>query len=98
MLITGCSPNGLGAEMARIVAQHQPGLIVIAGRNQAPLDETKKAILSETPKANIRTLIIDLADFASVRKAADEVNAYQEKIDVRTDSLSCSSSAWSVGA
>lgn len=39
-------------------------------------------IKKETPSANLRTLVFDLEDLASVRKAAEKVNAYIEKIDV----------------
>jgi len=57
-------------------------LVVIAGRSQEKLDQTVKNIKAETPSANIRTLVIDLNSFASVRKAAGEVNAYPESVNV----------------
>ena len=47
------------------------------------LDLTVQNIKAETPSANLRTLVIDLASLDSVRKAAAEVNAYSEPIHVR---------------
>jgi hypothetical protein len=74
VLITGASPNSLGAEAARVIAKHQAGaLLILAGRNRANLEATEKMIKSETPGANIRILDLDLADFESVRRAGDEV-------------------------
>ena len=52
------------------------------------LDQTASDIKAETPEANIRSLIIDLNSLESVRKAAAEVNAYEEPIDVRCGSSS----------
>lgn len=33
ILITGVSPNGLGAEVAAALAQHKPKLLILAGRS-----------------------------------------------------------------
>ncbi|KAI9020621.1 putative short-chain dehydrogenase [Hyaloraphidium curvatum] len=82
VLITGASPKSLGAEAARVLAKHGAGLVVLAGRNRKNLEETRNAILAETPKASIRLLDIDLADYDSVRKAAKEVLAYEEPLNV----------------
>ncbi|KAH8551427.1 hypothetical protein BGW37DRAFT_513254 [Umbelopsis sp. PMI_123] len=82
VLITGCTWGGLGAEAARVVAKHHAGLVIVAGRKQESLDDTIQKIKEETPSANVRPLIIDLASLESVRKAAAEVNAYPEAIDV----------------
>ncbi|KAG2175315.1 hypothetical protein INT44_007803 [Umbelopsis vinacea] len=82
VLITGCTWGGLGAEAARVVSKHQPGLVIVAGRKQEALDDTIQKIKAETPSANLRSLIIDLASLESVRHAAAEVNAYSEAIDV----------------
>ncbi|KAI9281362.1 NAD-P-binding protein [Umbelopsis sp. AD052] len=82
VLITGCTWGGLGAEAARVVSKHHAGLVVVAGRKQEALDDTIQKIKTETPSANLRSLIIDLASLESVRHAAAEVNAYSEAIDV----------------
>lgn len=51
-------------------------------------DEGKARILAENPSAQVRTLVLDLASFASIRKAAAEVIAYQEPIHVSIHHLS----------
>ncbi|CAO3678944.1 unnamed protein product [Umbelopsis vinacea] len=82
VLITGCTWGGLGAEAARVIAKNGAGLVILAGRKQEALDDTIKKIKDETPSANLRSLILDLASLESVKKAAAEVNAYAEPIDV----------------
>ncbi|KAI8576450.1 hypothetical protein K450DRAFT_256819, partial [Umbelopsis ramanniana AG] len=82
VLITGCTWGGLGAEAARVISKHHAGLVIVAGRKQEALDDTIEKIKAETPSANLRSLIIDLASLESVRHAAAEVNAYSEPIDV----------------
>jgi NAD(P)-dependent dehydrogenase (short-subunit alcohol dehydrogenase family) len=82
VLITGCSPNSLGAETARAIATQNPALLILAGRNKASIEETEKGIKEQIPTAQMRFLMLDLASLASVRKAAAEVNSYPETVDV----------------
>jgi NAD(P)-dependent dehydrogenase (short-subunit alcohol dehydrogenase family) len=82
VLITGCTIGGLGYEAARVVARHYAGLVIVAGRKQESLDYAIQKIKAETPSANLRSLLLDLASLESVRHAAAEVNAYSEDIDV----------------
>jgi len=82
ILITGCSPNGLGATAAEVIARHNPGLIILAGRTRSLIEETEKTILAKSPDAKTRILIFDLASLKSVREAAAEVNKYEESIDI----------------
>ncbi|KAH8551425.1 short-chain dehydrogenase [Umbelopsis sp. PMI_123] len=82
VLITGATWGGLGAEAARVIAKHHAALVIVAGRKQESLDDTIQKIKAETPSANLRSLILDLASLESVRHAAAEVNAYPESIDV----------------
>ncbi|ORX64168.1 NAD(P)-binding protein [Basidiobolus meristosporus CBS 931.73] len=82
VLITGATWGGLGAEAARVIAKYGAKLVIVAGRRQSSLDETIGKIKQETPSANLRSLVIDLASLDSVRDAAKEVNEYTEPIDV----------------
>ncbi|KAI9281360.1 short-chain dehydrogenase [Umbelopsis sp. AD052] len=82
VLVTGCSLGGLGFEAARVVSKHHAGLVILAGRKQESLDDAVQKIKEETPSANLRTLLLDLASLKSARHAAAEVNAYPEAIDV----------------
>ncbi|KAJ7277424.1 NAD-P-binding protein [Mycena rebaudengoi] len=81
VLITGTSLNGIGFEAARVIAKHA-NLVIITGYNAERLKASEDAIKKETPSANIRHLALDLSSIAAVRKAAAEVNAYTEPIDV----------------
>ncbi|KFY36431.1 hypothetical protein V495_07905 [Pseudogymnoascus sp. VKM F-4514 (FW-929)] len=82
VLITGCSPDGLGAEAARVIALHKVALIVLAGRSVSKCEETARTIKLQSPDVSTRILQIDLASQASVRRAAAEVNSYDESIDI----------------
>ena len=82
ILITGASPKGLGAAFAQAVSRHSPGLLVLAGRTQRALDETKAELLEETPNLKVQLLNVEFASLRSVRKAAAEVLAYEENVDV----------------
>jgi NAD(P)-dependent dehydrogenase (short-subunit alcohol dehydrogenase family) len=82
VLITGCSPNGLGATAAVAIARHNPALIILAGRTRSLIEETEKTVLEINPNIKTKILIFDFASLKSVREGAAEVNKYEEKIDV----------------
>ncbi|KAK7039952.1 short-chain dehydrogenase/reductase family protein [Favolaschia claudopus] len=81
VLITGTSMNGIGFETARVIAKHA-NLVIITGYNEERLKLSEDALKRENPAANIRTLVLDLASLAAVRKGAAEVNTYSEPIHV----------------
>ncbi|KAJ7062114.1 hypothetical protein C8F01DRAFT_1251929 [Mycena amicta] len=81
VLITGTSLKGIGFEAARALAPYV-NLLVITGYNAERLKLSEDALKKEFPGAKIRTLTLDLSSLASVRKAAAEVNAYPEPLDV----------------
>jgi NAD(P)-dependent dehydrogenase (short-subunit alcohol dehydrogenase family) len=66
-LITGAT-SGLGLESAKAIAAHG-GDVILAGRSADRLAAAQREIPQET-----RTLILDLADLASVRDAAASVD------------------------
>ncbi|KAJ7618011.1 hypothetical protein FB45DRAFT_1034252 [Roridomyces roridus] len=79
VLITGTSHNSLGFETARVIAKYA-NLVIITGYNEGRCSED--VIKESIPHANIRPLLLDLSSLDSVRKAAAEVNAYHEPLDV----------------
>nr|GAT47766.1 short-chain dehydrogenase/reductase family protein [Mycena chlorophos] len=81
VLITGTSVTGLGFSSARAMAKYA-GLLIITGRRPHKIQEAVDAIKAEYPSANVRPLTLDLGSFASVRKAAAEINAYPEPLHV----------------
>ena len=82
ILTTGVSPGGLGAHFVEAVAHGQPKLFILAGRNSAKIEATAQKISMISPRVQTRTLKLDLSSQEQVRKAAAEVNAYPEPIDV----------------
>eukprot|EP00918_Siedleckia_nematoides_P005413 GHVU01011936.1.p1 GENE.GHVU01011936.1~~GHVU01011936.1.p1 ORF type:complete len:187 (-),score=12.83 GHVU01011936.1:406-966(-) len=97
VLITGVAPDGLGGEAARVTAKYA-NLVIIAGRNLDKLEQSVKQIKSETPAANIRTLVVDFTSLESVRRAAAEVIAYSEPINVLINNAGIMASPYSVTA
>ncbi|KAJ7453656.1 NAD-P-binding protein [Mycena galericulata] len=81
VLITGTSINGLGYETARVIAKYA-NVVIVTGYNADRLKLTEQAIKKEIPNAKIRPLNLDLSSLASVRKAAEEVNAFPEPLHV----------------
>jgi NAD(P)-dependent dehydrogenase (short-subunit alcohol dehydrogenase family) len=70
-LITGAN-SGLGLETARVLAG-KGARVVLAGRNQAKLDEAAAAIQARSRRSPLETVVLDLGDLASVAAAAARV-------------------------
>ncbi|KAK7052445.1 NAD(P)-binding protein, partial [Favolaschia claudopus] len=81
VLITGTSIGGIGYKAAETIARYA-ALVIITGHNVERLKLSEEALKKEVSGANIRPLLLDLSSFDAVRKAADEVNAYPENIDI----------------
>ncbi|KAL2019320.1 hypothetical protein VTK56DRAFT_9787 [Thermocarpiscus australiensis] len=86
ILTTGVSPGGLGAAFVESIAAAEPGLLILAGRRLAKVQETADAITSRHPgaKGKVRLLELDLGSLAAVRRAAEVVNGWDDvpRIDV----------------
>ncbi|GAA6008421.1 hypothetical protein JCM11491_004469 [Sporobolomyces phaffii] len=82
ILITGVSPNGLGAEAATAIAQHQPKLLILAGRSIDKIKQTQDEIKKVASGVETKILILDLASFEKARQAGEEVLGYDIPIDV----------------
>ncbi|SMQ69573.1 NAD(P)-dependent dehydrogenase, short-chain alcohol dehydrogenase family [Altererythrobacter xiamenensis] len=80
VFITGGN-SGLGRESARAMAA-KGAHVVIAGRDQAKLDEAAAEIKSETGNNAIETFLVDLASLDSVRAAGKTANERFQKIDI----------------
>ncbi|KAF7334984.1 Short-chain dehydrogenase/reductase family protein [Mycena venus] len=81
VLITGSSVGGLGFETARVIAKYAK-LVVITGYDEERLKLSEDAIKKDVPNANIHRLTLNLTSFASIRKAAEAVNANPEPLHV----------------
>lgn len=84
ILTTGVTPNSLGATFILETASKSPSLLILAGRNASKLQEMSEAITKANPSVKIRSLLVDLGSLASVQKAAEEVNSWNDvpSIDV----------------
>ncbi|KAF8186125.1 hypothetical protein K438DRAFT_1765459 [Mycena galopus ATCC 62051] len=89
VLITGTSLNGLGFETARVIAKYA-NFVVITGYNEERLKLSEAAIKKDVPTANIHCLPLDLSSFASIRRAAQVINAIPEPLHVLINNAAAS--------
>ncbi|KAG8675718.1 hypothetical protein FPOAC2_01791 [Fusarium poae] len=84
ILTTGVTLNSLGGIFIQETASKSPELLILAGRNASKLQELADAVAKDFPNVKTRNLIVDLSSLASVRKAAEEVNSWNDvpNIDV----------------
>lgn len=80
VFITGAN-SGLGQETARAMAS-KGAHVILAGRDQAKLDETVAAIRETVPKAQLDTLTIDLTSLENIRAATSRARQRFGKIDL----------------
>jgi NAD(P)-dependent dehydrogenase (short-subunit alcohol dehydrogenase family) len=80
VVVTG-SNTGIGFETALGVAQ-QGATTILACRNQAKAEAAAKQVTQRTWNDDVHVVSLDLADLASVRKAAEDVLAGWDRLDV----------------
>ncbi|AWW75815.1 short-chain dehydrogenase [Erythrobacter sp. KY5] len=80
VFITGGN-SGLGLETGRAMAA-KGAHVILAGRDQAKLDEAVSAIKGDVPDAQLETITCDLASLDSVHAAGAEANERFDKIDL----------------
>jgi NAD(P)-dependent dehydrogenase (short-subunit alcohol dehydrogenase family) len=79
-VVTGVT-GGLGLETALGLARHGADLVVTA-RDAAKADDAVTRLRGEVPDATIDVVSLDLADLADVERAAGEVVAAYDRIDI----------------
>ena len=94
ILTTGVTPGGIGATFMEVLANYEPKLLILAGRDTAKCAETANAISSINSNVETRILELDLSSQEQVRKAAAEVNAYAEPIDVLCNNAGVMATPW----
>ena len=80
VFITGGN-SGLGLESGRAMAA-KGAHVILSGRNQAKLDEAAQTIISDTPSAQVETIVCDLGSLNSVRHCGEEAHQRFKKIDM----------------
>ncbi|WP_109506703.1 oxidoreductase [Nocardioides speluncae] len=73
-LVTGVT-SGIGFEIARELAR-AGGRVILAARSRDKLALAQSVLIKELPEAKLEQLIIDLADQARVRHAADRARSF----------------------
>ncbi|OON78742.1 oxidoreductase [Streptomyces tsukubensis] len=79
-LVTGAT-GGIGTHTALELAR-AGAAVLLTGRDEEKLEETADAIRAEVGAAEVETLLLDLADLASVRRAADIVVGSGRALDL----------------
>lgn len=79
-LVTGGN-SGIGLETARVLARHG-ARVILAGRRQDTLDAAVAALGAEHPGSEVGTVVVDLADLASIRRAGERLAAEPGAIDL----------------
>lgn len=82
VIITGVSPNGLGAAIAHAIASKSPSLLILTARSIDKAETIAAEMKSSFPSVQVRTLLLDLSSQKSVRRAAAEVNRYVSTVDI----------------
>ena len=82
ILITGPNKDGIGAEIAKMLASGDPDHLLLAGRNYAKITPVIREIQKTNPNIQVTYVQCDLLDNESVRKAAVRVNSLVHKIDI----------------
>jgi len=80
VLVTGAS-TGLGKETCRALAS-KGARVILAARNADKLKEVASEISESTGNSQISVLVIDLGNFASIRKAASEALETAPTLDI----------------
>lgn len=80
VFITGAN-SGLGQETARAMAARGAD-VILAGRDQAKLDESVAAIRADHPKAQLDTITVDLTSLENIRAATSRARQRFQKIDL----------------
>jgi NAD(P)-dependent dehydrogenase (short-subunit alcohol dehydrogenase family) len=81
VLVTGCSPGGIGPETARAI--HATGAdVYITARDIKKGEEIAKDILSDGKPGKVEVIQLDLASLESVREAAKNFLKRSSKLNV----------------
>ncbi|CAI4214045.1 unnamed protein product [Parascedosporium putredinis] len=77
VVITGVSPNGIGAATALAIASQHPAALVLASRTQANLDAVVADIRAQHPTSSLTpaTVLLDLSSLDSIRAAAERITS-----------------------
>ncbi|EXJ86935.1 hypothetical protein A1O3_03889 [Capronia epimyces CBS 606.96] len=81
IIVTGGN-NGIGKATVVALAKHNAGRIYLAARSKAKYDDAMASVREAAPGAKVEFLELDLASFASIKRAADQVIASNDRLDI----------------
>lgn len=84
-VITGVSPKSLGGALAVNLAYHRPGKLILASRSKKNLEDVANTIRAQTNQS-VHLVVLDLADFESIRDAASQIKELTDEIHVLVNS------------
>jgi len=79
-VITGAN-TGIGFHAAGALAK-AGAHVILACRNQTKANDARVRILEESPDASLEIVDLDLADLASIRRCAEDLNQRLERLDL----------------
>jgi NAD(P)-dependent dehydrogenase (short-subunit alcohol dehydrogenase family) len=82
VLLTGPSPNSIGAETALSLAHGSPSNLILTGRSHQKLAPLMQTITTISPNTRVLFVSLDLSSQKSVRSAVSEIKKLAEKIDI----------------
>ena len=80
VIITGSS-SGIGFEAARVLA-NKNAEVIVAVRNQQKGDDALNKIKSQNSSANVKVMLLDLANLKSIKTFADNFKKKHTKLDL----------------
>ncbi|EJD37537.1 NAD(P)-binding protein [Auricularia subglabra TFB-10046 SS5] len=93
VVVTGPTPNGIGASTALSLARGNPSAILLVGRSPAKYTQVADGIRAINPGIKVKTYGVDLGSFASVRAGAAQLLAENDRIDVLINNAGVTSHA-----
>lgn len=86
-LITGGN-SGIGLETAKDLAR-RGARVIIASRNASKSEEAVLNIIKETKNQNVEYKQLDLSDFTSIRRFANDFDKNEERLDILVNNAGC---------
>lgn len=80
--MTGVSPKSIGASTVLNLASQSPGLLILASRTKSRIQEVADQITTTYPGVRVETVLVDLGSQRSIRRAAADVAALTDKLDI----------------
>jgi NAD(P)-dependent dehydrogenase (short-subunit alcohol dehydrogenase family) len=82
VLVTGVSPKGIGSATVLNLASQSPGLLILASRTKAKVQEVAVQIAEKYPGTRVEIVALDLGSQKAVRQAAADVAALTDTLDI----------------